>query len=523
MRHLLLLFVSIIALSVTSCRNDFEFETSTGGLEFSKSTVYLDTVFTGVSSSTYTLKVYNRGDKDIKIPSIKLARPDSKYRLMVDGVPGTMFDNVELMAKDSMFVFIETTANIADANPDDFLYTDQIQFSSINGVQTVDLVTLIQDAVFIFPNRPIETGIKEMLLLNGEQTAIEGHELSTPEELHWTNDKPYVIYGYAMVPDNKTLTIDPGARVHFHANSGMVVDKAGVLQINGAPSATEALENEVIFEGDRLEPGFAEVMGQWGAILSISERDENSINHLTIKNATIGLLLQKANLETAGGPKMTINNTRIFNCGNFGILAQDAIITSENLAINNCGQASLAITYGGTYNFKHATIANYFNSFSQVPLLVNDYWDSEGTRYVGDLAATFDNCIIFGSNNIGMSLENEGFEEPSLTYNLSFNNCMIKLYDNTNELRNKRLYPFSGNVPTVAAYTNCIIAEESDDPQPRFENVRENDLRLSEDSEAKELDNIPTTVPVDIDGKPRPNPDTNKPDLGAFEYYVAAE
>src|SRR5690606_33041218 len=165
--HILLLFVSIIALSVTSCRNDFEFEASTGGLEFSKSTVYLDTVFTGISSSTYMLKVYNRSDKDIKIPSIQLGKPDSKYRLMVDGMPGTSFNNVELMAKDSMFVFIETTANIADANPDDFLYTDEIQFSSINGIQKVNLVTLIQDAVFIYPNRPIETGIKEKLFFNG--------------------------------------------------------------------------------------------------------------------------------------------------------------------------------------------------------------------------------------------------------------------------------------------------------------------------------------------------------------------
>ena len=40
------------------------------------------------------------------------------------------FDNITLLAKDSLYIFVETTANTADANPTDFLYTDQIQFDS---------------------------------------------------------------------------------------------------------------------------------------------------------------------------------------------------------------------------------------------------------------------------------------------------------------------------------------------------------------------------------------------------------
>ena len=50
MRHYLgLLFIALIA-SLTSCRSDFDFEPSSGGLEFSKDTVYLDTVFTNIGS-----------------------------------------------------------------------------------------------------------------------------------------------------------------------------------------------------------------------------------------------------------------------------------------------------------------------------------------------------------------------------------------------------------------------------------------------------------------------------------------
>ena len=129
----LLLFISAIA-SLTSCRKDFDFEPSSGGLQFSKNTVYLDSIFTGISSSTYRLKVYNRSDKDIFIPKIELGNQNnSKFRLMIDGLTGEngmgkSFNNVEILANDSLFIFIEATADISDANPVDFTYNDKINF-----------------------------------------------------------------------------------------------------------------------------------------------------------------------------------------------------------------------------------------------------------------------------------------------------------------------------------------------------------------------------------------------------------
>jgi hypothetical protein len=103
----------------SSCRQDFEFTPTTGTLSFSKDTVYLDTVFSNIGSSTYTLKVYNNSDDDILIPSLKLSNGQtSNYRMNVDGMTGVgtligkEFENVELLAKDSMFVFIETSIDI---------------------------------------------------------------------------------------------------------------------------------------------------------------------------------------------------------------------------------------------------------------------------------------------------------------------------------------------------------------------------------------------------------------------------
>ena len=73
----------------SSCRQDFEFTPSTGQLSFSKDTVYLDTVFSNIGSSTYTLKVYNNSDNNILIPSLKLSKGQtSNYRMNVDGMLG---------------------------------------------------------------------------------------------------------------------------------------------------------------------------------------------------------------------------------------------------------------------------------------------------------------------------------------------------------------------------------------------------------------------------------------------------
>ena len=162
------IFTFSILLLWGSCRKDFEFSPSTGNLQFSKDTVYLDTVFTNIGSSTYNLKVYNRSDNDIVIPSLKLGLGDaSAYRLNVDGVPGKTFQNVQILSKDSLYIFIETTVDITNVtNSATYLYTDQIEFDSNTNLQKVELVTLVKDAVFIYPNRDNTTKVIETLTLN---------------------------------------------------------------------------------------------------------------------------------------------------------------------------------------------------------------------------------------------------------------------------------------------------------------------------------------------------------------------
>ena len=60
-----LLILSVILWS--SCRTDFDAVDSTGNLTFSQDTIFLDTVFSQIGSSTYTLKVYNSSNNTINI------------------------------------------------------------------------------------------------------------------------------------------------------------------------------------------------------------------------------------------------------------------------------------------------------------------------------------------------------------------------------------------------------------------------------------------------------------------------
>ena len=503
-----LLLCSLVILTICSCRSDFDFEPSTGRLGFSKDTVYLDTVFTNIGSSTYTLKVYNRSNKNISIPNIQLGeKENSKYRLMVDGMPGKVFNNVELLAKDSMFIFIETTIDYNDYvnSETTFLYTDHIEFGTDLNFQKVELVTLVQDAIFLYPKK-FSNGTTETLPIGDDE--IYGFYLDPADplngdELHWTNTKPYVIYGYAAVPPASTLIVDAGVRAHFHAESGIIVANTASLQVNGTTSLTDDLENEVIFESDRLEPSYTDVPGQWGTVWFTQGSTNNSITNLTIKNATVGMLVSGNDGTTT--PTLDLTNVQIYNCSNVGLLARTGNITGRNIAINNCGETSLACSFGGSYEFTHCTFANYWSNPSQTAVLIDDY---DGSAIYALTKANFRNCIIYGSTNLALSLNKEGS-----TFEYQFDNCLIKFADFSNQFSTHPEYQFTGT-----NYTNCIIATNSTINKPDFFNTDSNELIIGEDSAAKGMANSTYSTFNDILDKPRNT--TNGYDIGAYNFIV---
>ena len=84
-------------------------------------------------------------------------------------------------------------------------------------------------------------------------------------------------------------------------------------------------------------------------------------------------------------PKLNLSNVQIYNCANVGLLGRDAQITATNMAINYCGQASLAATLGGAYNFTHCTFNNNWNSSKQFAVVVGNYIETSEATYISDL------------------------------------------------------------------------------------------------------------------------------------------
>lgn len=513
--YFLLLLSGIIAVS--SCRNDFETTLSTGDLRFSKDTIFLDTVFTNIGSSTFNLKVYNDSDEAITIPTVRLGEGEaSNYRLNVDGVPGKTFENVEILANDSIFVFVETTVDILETGTatNQFLYTDQIQFDQAGLQQEVELVTLVQDAIFLFADRDETTGIVETLTINGVDTALEGRYL-LDDELTFTNEKPYVVYGYMAVGDPtgntpKTLTMQPGARVHFHADSGIIVADNATLTINGALSTDEiALENEVILEGDRLETIFSEVPGQWGTILLTDGSVNNSVNYATIKNATVGILNESS--TDTGAPNLTIANSQIYNASAVGLLNRFSTVEAHNTVVNNCGQFSLLVQIGGSYNFTHCTFGNSWNSsFRSTPaVFLDNTLTTNDAILVGELSeANFVNSIIYGNQSEEIGFNND----TAAPFNFKFTNSLLRFEDTFGQFDGIAEYDFNN----TALYENVILNQD-----PDFDNPFENRLRIGEASAGNNLglQSAALLFPTDIIGTDR----TSAPDIGAYQSIVLPE
>lgn len=472
----LISIVCIIALS--ACKKDGITTDRNDTISFSTDTLFFDTVFTTVGSSTRKFKIHNKHNSTIKISSLKLAGgSNSLFRLNVNGVAGTEFKDLEIRANDSMWVFADVTVDPQNTNIP-FVVTDSIEFSTNGNFQDVQLVAFGQNAVF----HKSSDGATSFLLDCNDV---------------WDNDKPHVVYGIAVIDTNCILTIEKGTHVYFHNNGAIVALNRGSLKVNGTK------DEPVVMEGDRLEPEFDNISGQWQGIYLFPLSIDNEVNWAIIKNARLGVQADTVNQSASSNPTLRIRNSKISNCSSLGISGRGAWIEGTNCVFANCGDYCGAFSLGGTYNFKHCTFANYApNSFDQSAVVLNNWFEDNNRNIIPrDLdAANFTNCIIYGSqiNELTLSKVDEG------TFNYQFKNCLIKA--------NKSDVDYE-----TAEFVNCTINEE-----PEFVNKEESNVNINETSAAKdigdltEVNNDSGNLEFDLNDNSRT--DDSKPDAGAFEF-----
>ena len=145
--YLLIACAALLLLGETSCIDD-DFSTSQNDLlTFSTDTVAFDTVITLQGSATKQFLVYNRGNKQLNISSIRMAgEGEGHFFLNVDGQKGTEFHDVEVRGGDSIFVFVEGYFD-EDTQDEPVEISDRILFETNGVTQHVTVTAWAQDVI----------------------------------------------------------------------------------------------------------------------------------------------------------------------------------------------------------------------------------------------------------------------------------------------------------------------------------------------------------------------------------------
>ena len=377
--HFLSLIFLLPIICFYSCEDDLFSSDPEKVLSFSTDTLTFDTVFTTIGSTTEKLMVYNPNNRALKISSIGLAGgAKSQFRINVDGSlsADNHFSDIEIRAKDSMYIFVGVTVDPRDVNAP-VLVADSVIFR-INGVeQKVRLEAFGQDMI-LFRNK---------LILN--DTTLSA-------------DKPYLIYGNLTVDSAKTLHLPAGCQLYFHNNANLMV--RGNLRAEGT------FDKPVLLRGDRLDKAkflypvpYNYVAGQWGGVYLLWNKGNHLLRNVNINSGYVGIYMNNSDRNQL--PELRIENCRIHNFVYYGLVVQNANVQVMNTEISNTGSYSVYLS-GGKHVFLQSTIANYYNSSPGRPSSrdKNPAVMIMGLYRTAPMQTEFRNCIVAGGLETELSI-----------------------------------------------------------------------------------------------------------------------
>lgn len=333
--RILLPCISAVLMAIGCVACDPQIDTRPNAvLRFSCDTLRFDTVFTQTNSPTLQFKVYNPQKHAVNIEQIRL-RDGEYFRLNVDGETNAdNLQNITLLGKDSLYVFIKT--RIDEQHTSSPVFTeDEVCFLTNGNLQKVVLEAYGQD---------VERLSKFAVL---QDTVLGG-------------DKPYLIYDYLVVDTACTLTLKEGTTIYMHDNASLIV--YGNLLAEGS------LEQPIRIQGDRLDYLYTHVpykvvSGKWNGVYLLQPEKESpcthKFNNVEIISGKVGLYCSSADKNVA--PHISIDNSRIHNFSQYGVVLQNADATICNTEISNCAQYCLYLA-GGEYTLLHNTIASYYRN-----------------------------------------------------------------------------------------------------------------------------------------------------------------
>lgn len=454
----------LLCLLILSCNKEGFISTPDARVIISADSLKFDTVFTTTGSTTQLFTIRNDNDQKLLISKVLLKGGlASPFKMNVDGIAAPEVSNIEIEAKDSIYVFV-TVSVPSNASNLPFVVNDSIIISYNGSEKKVQLETWGQNANFLRGR-----------LITGNVT--------------WTNNRPYVILDGLQVDTGATLTIEKGCRIYMHANAPFVVD--GTLKVNGEKYDS----TKVYFSGDRLDDPYRNFPAAWPGIYFRGSSIDNVLNYAVVSNGYQGVVAERLSLNA--NPRVSLNECTIQNIYDAGLLGIQTSIRARNCLIANCGK-NIQMVYGGKYDLLHCTIATYnslYINHDNPVLFVSNNAKQDNTVITADLSATFKNCIFWGE---GGKAEGEIVvsRQGTNAWSVVFENCLWKV---------------KATPQDVSA--SGIIANQD----PVFDSINTDrsyyNFRLKETSPAINK-GVVTAITTDLDGNNRA---VGMPDLGAYE------
>ncbi|MEM6829026.1 MAG: right-handed parallel beta-helix repeat-containing protein [Bacteroidota bacterium] len=363
--HYFLLTLLVGWISCSEPEEEFSFDPNLQ-IIFSNDSVTFDTLVSNTRSSTRRLTVFNPNESALLLSEVSLGLQDgSDYQVIINGKERDAIFNERILGGDSLLVLIEVT--IDPRNEDlPYLVKDSLVFSWNGNSEHVKLVSWGQDA------------------------RSAGNELICTTT--WTNERPYLISDTLVVGADCILTIEKGTNIFFENDAALFVQ--GSLIANGDSS------EHIIFRNSRFDGIYDEVPGQWNGIFFLEGSDGNELSFTEIFNGRIGLRVGSPDEDNE--PDVVVNNTRIFNMSEAGILAFTSDMEVTNTLIYNCGTYLAGHFIGGNYTYRHCTFSNdlsFFVSDQPAVQFADNIVLDNNEILSADLFFSISNSIIWGRSD----------------------------------------------------------------------------------------------------------------------------
>lgn len=323
------LILFFVVIFISGCfRNDGEISSDSNlELQVSADTVLFDTLFSGRTSVTKRLRIYNPNKSGILINKIELSGgQNSTFSIITNGKPDIAYTNEILQAGDSILILIAVNIPISNENLP-YLVEDEITVIWNNNHKSVALIAYAQDAIYL-PKRIVCDTI-------------------------FTSNKPYIL--------TDSLIVAPGCQLTLAAGTRLFCDKNAGLYIQGRLSSQGTVDQPVIIRNSRLDKNYIIAPGQWRGIVFFPQSGPSFIANTTIENAEVGIYIGTPDNDTLAD--LTLQNTIIRHHSFAGILAFTSDLVVENSLLYDGGRYLALHAAGGNYQYLHTTAVNFPNSF----------------------------------------------------------------------------------------------------------------------------------------------------------------